>query len=175
MNENEKKIRDVVEFLREEDYPNTARNMDAALDALLAEHRAEVERLRAALAESGGAWRADVVSARDAVLEEATNTGVRAVRGWMGGKGPGLACDEYVEREMRALQSRPASVVPVAKVREVMTSARAALRDSGMSTAVVLDMAGALSIDLDATPERPAGCVACGGQHKFSESCKVPR
>ena len=145
MTENEKKLRDVVVFLREEDYPNTARNMDAALDALIAEHRAEVERLRAALAESGGAWRADVASARDAALEEAAQQ-----------------LDGYASadaKRIRALTSRPASVVPVERVREELVRA--------LNTAIVVnsdippediirEASRRLGIDLDATPERVA-------------------
>lgn len=136
--------------------PRHVDTLDKEFQALLAEHRAEVEALQDELKRSNQSW----ASARDAALEEAA--------AWLqGGHNPpcyerpmptGTTVGECGNcaraRGIRALQSRPASVVPVA------------------------DAAACLGIDLDAPPERVATSQAkaweCPGYEsdEIGEECE---
>ena len=195
MSENEKRLRDWM-------LTHAGHAALTHLDVLLAEHRAEVERLEAIAAErfrlaeqqEGRAARAEAAlsSARDAALEEAALwlQGVHSPPCYERPVPEGTTVGECGNcaraRGVRALKSRPAEVVPVEKVREVLREAHSDVHDdapaeyiAGWDSALTAVRNG-LGIDLDATPgeandrdtTRPI-CVACGGSHKFSAPCKA--
>lgn len=108
-------------------------------------------------------------AARDAALEDATHTGVRAVRAWMGGKGPLTACDEYVEREMRALKFSPATVLDAARVREVLLRLRGQVLVAGMGDVDSAARELGLSLDAEAPPKCPT--YACAQPPGHASEC----
>lgn len=165
MSENEKMLRRLFGVRAWNDAQEAEFN--DTLDTLLAEHRAEVETLTRNLADAqkDAHENAEALSsARGAALEEAALDVLRRHPSWDG------------EAEaIRTLQSRSSSVVPVEKVRGVLDWAADLLTRQGYGVGIIRDIRSRLGIDLDATPTFPSGCVACGGQHKLSEPCTVPR
>jgi hypothetical protein len=154
----------------------------SALDALLAEHRAEVSALRAELADARKRYAAaldeqlaEASSARDEVLEEVATEATRraslARRVYVGtadaprGEGAGDAL-ETLAGTLRASMSAPASVLPTAKVREVLkaehdathlTGTRIRFRQAARRLGLSLDEAGA-----GETPATRDPCARCG-------------
>lgn len=132
MNEHEKTIRDCANAFRysalKTQNARDAKDIDdleRALDALLAGHRAEVEALTEEKAEAERfrdswrrRWSEEVGVARGAALEEAArDVDVVAVAGGIPAvRAAASACAESI----RALKSSPATVVSVEKVREVL-------------------------------------------------------
>jgi hypothetical protein len=157
---NESEVREALTALKTDAYPETGARALGALDALLAEHRAEVERLRTAL--KARRTKMDA-SARDAALEEVATEATRraglARRVYVGteeaamGDGAGAAL-ETLAACLRASKSAPVSVLPVDKVREVCASnlytpARGPTEEA--FNRGVLAVAHDLGADLDAT------------------------
>ena len=157
MNENETNLRKrLVHVGGWSKWAEEMRDATRDLDALLAEHRAEVERLTAKMDEIAHHSSVGEGIARDAALEEAAVLTDERLDAYPSALG----------NDIRALKSRPAQVVPVAKVREVLAKdATPLLAPAHLSLSEASAWADGhaysrrtaaadLGIDLDAPPKR---------------------
>jgi integrase len=111
--------RNLRRFIALSDTPAT---LAGDLDALLAEHRAEVERLRTAL--KARRTKMDA-AARDAALEEAEGeVDALADDARDSGRQDRAHVLDIASERIRALKSSPCAVLPVDKVREVLDELR---------------------------------------------------
>lgn len=172
MSENEKRLRSVLQEFAAmvarpaEDYTAL---LDETLSALLAEHRAEVEGLKAAVEAAVQTANLARVAAQEEVASifderAAVARAYVAVTNDARARRSQAAAAESAEDDaitIRALKSRPASVVPVEKVREVLAalygSAKAIdserLGGGQLVTFQVRKAADLLGINLDAVPD----------------------
>lgn len=158
MTENEKSLRDWM-------LTHAGHAALKHLDALLAAHRSEV-----------AAVKNEYEAARDAALEEAAHL-------FQGAHSPPCyerptptettvgSCGNCARAgAIRALKSRPASVVPMAKVREVLTTWLVG-GESCNRAFTIRGVAKGLGIDLDAPPERVATSQEKTDDHKTCPYC----
>lgn len=161
MTENEKRLE---KALAEFDYM-VPEDVSRAARALLAEHRAEVERSISEERAKLGAIVADVAArARDAALEEARDTFPTG----------GVFSGEAVRGILRELSTSATTVVPLEKVRDVLTDEATAEHapdelSAGESfawahgyNAALRNARRAIGVDIDAKGDgSPTCCVSC--------------
>lgn len=189
MNEHEKRIRLRAGSiaggqLDAADRRQYAGDIGKALDALLAEHRAAMSSARDAALEEAKALAARIRDAGTGILKPDAPKDMRDILA--GGTG---ALNTFIT-EATDLQSQPASVVPVERVRE---EARKAIAQDmpglwRLGVAALADALGAnvdddlpdplKGVDLDATPAKPrpppATCTVCGTEHYIADTCPWP-
>jgi len=163
MSEHEKRLYQQIIALAAGSMSVTDDDAHATLESLIAEHRAEVERLTAEVTEQIQATETLVSSASDAALEE----GILAIDAAFE-RDQGVAAQDV----LRALQSRPVSVLPAERVREVVPYLRTVC---GLSEQEVGEVLRRLGVDLDATGGEKT-CPYCHEVHGRLTAChRKPR